>query len=81
VFVVRLDIVRRNQPPSAIARGESGEWILARWREEDLDVALLWPSNVAPLPAGIMQWCGSATILGFDEDKYCLVMRVCNPVT
>ncbi|MEO8498616.1 MAG: hypothetical protein ABI614_26435 [Planctomycetota bacterium] len=76
VFGIRVDVLEQMTEPPESASNESGTWTLARYRRRDLELALLWPAGGGPPADGSFLWCGRATMLGFDEDSECLLMRV-----
>jgi hypothetical protein len=75
VFSIRVNIFETLDEPPPSAAGEVGTWRLAEPRQTTIELALVWPPSERFVP-NTGWWSGQATILGFDTDIDCLVMRV-----
>lgn len=54
---------------------QPGVWLLAEHCETDLEIALLWPSNVPRPRTPAYAWQGVATVAGYDETHDRVVMH------
>jgi len=81
VFSLRVDLsgVRTVAPRTVapeIAVRETGLWTFACYRPQDVEICLLWPTPLQPPGEKMANWRGKATVLGYDDEVGCLLMRV-----
>jgi len=76
VFSVRLELLEPQDTPPLSGRHERGTWMFAQYHPQDEELCLLWPAPSQPPAKHMANWQGHATILGFDDDLDCLLMRV-----
>ncbi len=76
MFSLRVDLsgVRTEAPEMAVR--EPGVWTFACYRPQDVEVCLLWPAPLEPPGGHLANWRGKATVLGYDDEFGCLLMRV-----
>ena len=79
VFVICVDVIEHMDEPPVSYQGPAGRWIIAVPRRSDVEVALLWTLPGEPPDVDTMNWCGQATIIGYDEQIECLLMRLLPP--
>lgn len=76
VFSLRVDLSgARAEAPEMVAR-QPGAWTFACYRPQDVEICLFWPLPLKPPGEHLANWRGKATVLGYDDEFGCLLMRV-----
>jgi hypothetical protein len=75
-FRIRVDIEEPARVPPALVAREPGTWMFAEYRAREVDLCLFWSAALQPPMPGTTDWCGTATILGYDAGLECLLMKV-----
>lgn len=76
VFSLCIDIAGPRAEPPPQMPAEAGTWLFAVYRPQDEQLCLLWPAPLVPPAQHASNWHTTATILGWDEELDCLLMRV-----
>jgi hypothetical protein len=81
VFSLRVDLSSDAAEGPAQAVPEPGIWTFALYRPHDVELCLFWPAPLRPPAQRRANWRGHATVIGYDDELGCLLMRVTPQVT